>query len=87
LYLSPLLLLLLQIVAANQLDSSSGGPISIISGKVEEGPDIGVDKVGAEALFVTSCLVGGGASSHTVTYLSKRCSTADILKSTTCLAA
>jgi hypothetical protein len=35
-----------QVVAANKLDAGSGGPISIIAGRVEEVEGIGHDKVG-----------------------------------------
>jgi hypothetical protein len=39
------LLLVSQIVSANKLDAGSGGPINIVSGRVEEVNDIGHEKV------------------------------------------
>lgn len=41
----------LQVVAANGLDTASGGPISIVAGKVEDVQDIGHEKVGDAYLY------------------------------------
>lgn len=48
-----------QIVAANGLDVSGGGPVSIIAGKVEEVEGIGHDKVGAGHMLAPRCGAGG----------------------------
>lgn len=56
------LLTRVQIVAANGLDALAGGPVSIISGKVEEVEGIGHDKVTAGHTWRPQDVVlGGGA--------------------------
>lgn len=45
---------LLQVVAANKLDASSGSPISIIAGKVEE-----VDSIGQQQVRRATHALGG----------------------------